>query len=292
MDSESVSYAVSGGTLHGLRFGSGPKVVLAAHGITSSAMAWPAVAAALPDEWSMVAVDLRGRGASRDLPGPFGLRAHADDLTQVAEALSEEGADVVLAGHSMGAYVAVHTAHARPDLFHRVVLVDGGVALPFPEGADADAVLESALGPALARLRETYPSVDAYIDFFRAHPALGPSWDDTIEDYVRYDALEGPAGIRSRAVDTAVREDGRDLLVSGGEYDAELRAIPLPVELLVAPSGMFGQPPGLLPADSVAAYDEVAHVRVETVPNTNHYTILFAAAAAQRVAAAITRQSP
>ncbi len=292
MQSTQVSYDVHGGTLHGLRFGTGSRVVLAAHGITSSAMAWPAVASALPDDWSLVAVDLRGRGLSRDLPGPFGLRTHADDLTRVASALTNEqgDGDLVLVGHSMGAFVGVYAAHAHPELFRRLVLVDGGVALPFPAGADADTVLESALGPALARLRETYASVDAYVDFFKAHPAMGPYWNDTIEDYARYDALETPDGIRSRAVDTAVRADGRDLLVSGGEYDTELRATPLPVDLLVAPSGMFGQPPGLLPADSVASYDEVAHVRVETVPDTNHYTILFAPAAAERVAAAITRE--
>ncbi len=290
MNPTPVSYDVAGGTLHGLRFGNGPRLVLAAHGITSSAMAWPAVAAALPESWSLVAPDLRGRGASRDLPGPFGLRAHAADLARVAETLEPDG-DLVLAGHSMGAFAAVHAAHDRPDLFRRVVLVDGGVALPFPAGADADEVLDAALGPAIARLRETYASADAYVEFFRAHPALGPSWNTTIEDYVRYDALETPTGIRSRAVEEAVRADGRDLLVSGAEFDAELRDIQLPVDLLVAPAGMFGQPPGLLPAEAVASYDGVGRVRVETVPDTNHYTILFAPRAAERVAAAITRES-
>ena len=111
MDPTRVSYDVSGGALHALRFGAGPRVVLAAHGITSTAMAWPAVAAELPDDWSMVALDLRGRGHSRDLPGPYGLRTHAADVCAVAEAI---GQPVVLAGHSMGAFVAVHAAHDRP----------------------------------------------------------------------------------------------------------------------------------------------------------------------------------
>ena len=187
MNPTSVSFDVPGGTLHGLRFGTGPRTVLAVHGITASAMAWPAVAAALPEDWSLVALDLRGRGASRELPGPFGLGAHAADVAAVASAL---GGHPVLLGHSMGAYVSVLAAAERPDLFERVVLVDGGVPLPLPEGADPDDVLAATLGPALERLRTTYPSVEAYVDFFRAHPALGPLWDDTIEDYVRYDALE------------------------------------------------------------------------------------------------------
>ncbi|GAA2154804.1 hypothetical protein GCM10009844_41100 [Nocardioides koreensis] len=286
MNPTPVSYDVPGGSLHGLRFGTGPRTVLAVHGITASAMAWPAVATALPDDWSLVALDLRGRGASRDLPGPFGLGVHAGDVAAVASAL---GGRPVLLGHSMGAYVSVLAAAERPELFERVVLVDGGVPLPLPEGADPDDVLAATLGPALERLRTTYPSVDAYVDFFRAHPALGPSWNDTIEDYVRYDALETASGVRSRAVDEAVRADGRDLLLSAPALDRSLRGAKLPTTLLVAPAGLFGRPPGMLPAEAVAAYDAaVPELTVATVADTNHYTILFGATAARRVAAAVT----
>ena len=114
-------------------------------------------------------------------------RTHAADLCAVAEAIGEP---VVLAGHSMGAFVAVHAAHDRPDLFTAVVLVDGGVALPFPDGADPDEVLDQTLGPAIERLGRTYPSVDAYVDVFRQHPAMAPTWDDAMEAYARYDSLE------------------------------------------------------------------------------------------------------
>jgi pimeloyl-ACP methyl ester carboxylesterase len=268
--------------------------VLAVHGISASAMAWPAVAAALPEDWSLVALDLRGRGGSRDLPGPFGLAAHAADVNAAATALLAAGipagdAGIALVGHSMGAYVSVLAADAHPELYRRVVLVDGGVPLPLPAGADPDELLAATLGPALERLRTTYASADEYVDFFRRHPALGPSWDDTIEGYVRYDVLETPDGVRSRAVDAAVRADGRDLLLAGPALDAALRATRLPTALLVAPAGMFGQEPGLLPAAAVAAYDAaVPALSVETVADTNHYTILFQEAAARRVARAVT----
>jgi lipase len=253
-------------------------------------MAWSAVAAALPAGWSLVALDLRGRGGSRELPGPFGLAAQAADVNAVAASLvtAQEG-PVPLVGHSMGAYVAVLAAQARPDLFGRVVLVDGGVPLPLPEGADPDDVLAATLGPALERLRMSFASVDAYLDFYRGHPALAPSWDDTTEAYVRYDARDAPDGVRSRAVEEAVRADGRDLLLSGVALDAALRASSRPTTLLVAPAGMFGQEPGLLPAEAVAAYDAaVPALTTETVAGVNHYTILFQAAAARRVADALT----
>lgn len=291
----SMSYAVPGGALHALVLGNpdpAAPTVLAAHGITANARSWAAVAAALPASWRLVALDLRGRGGSRDLPAPYGLRAHATDLIQVAliqVAESSTSGPVVLAGHSMGAFVAVHAAHQRPDLFSRVVLVDGGVALPLPADADPDEVLAAALGPALERLRQVYPSVDDYVAFFRAHPALADHWSPVVEEYVRYDALVGDDGIRSRAVEAAVRADGRDLLVTGAEFEPEVAGTPLPVDVLAAPYGMFGQPGGLLPTPGLEAYDALPHVSVETVPDVNHYTILFDPAGAAAVATAITR---
>lgn len=273
--------------LHAQTWGEGPRTALAVHGITGSSASWAAVAAALPDGWRVVAVDLAGRGRSRDLPGPWGMSRHADDVCALAADLGP----CTLLGHSMGAYVAARAAASRPELFDRVVLVDGGVPLPVPEDADPDDVLAATLGPALERLRVTYPDEAAYVEFFRAHPALGPHWSPVIEDYVRYDALPVHGGVRSRAVDEAVRADGRDLLVSTERQDADLRAVPPGTRLLVAPLGMFGEAPGLLPAAGVATYaEEVENLRVETVDGANHYTILFDPAAARQVARAVTTQ--
>jgi lipase len=150
-------------------------------------------------------------------------------------------------------------------------------------------VLAATLGPALERLSMTYADVEQYVAFFRRHPALGPHWDDAVEAYVRYDALPTPDGVRSRAVEAAVRADGRDLLVLHDEIDAALRGLTVPAHLLCAPLGMFGEAPGLLPAAAVQRYDnQVGHLTVETVPDVNHYTIVFDRAATGRVAAAIT----
>jgi lipase len=282
---------VSGGDLHVLTWGEGRRTVLAVHGITASAYEWPSVAAALPTGWRLVAPDLRGRGLSRDLPGPSSLVRHAADVCILAELLGAQGAqgELVLAGHSMGAYVAVLAARSRPDLFRRVVLIDGGVPLPLPEDADPDEVLAATLGPALDRLREVYPDAEAYLDFYRRHPALGPHWSDAVEQYVRHDVLETDDGVVSRCREELVRQDGRDLLVSGREIDTALRGLTMPAHLLAAPLGMFGEAPGLLPAAAVSSYDEeLAHLTTETVPDVNHYTIVFDPAATKRVAAAIT----
>ena len=93
----------------------------------------------------------------------------------------------------MGAYIVARFAAAAPDRFSAAVLVDGGLPLPVPPDIDADTLLEAVLGPSLGRLRMTFPSVDAYRDFWRAHPAFLPAeWTDDITDYVDYDLAPGP----------------------------------------------------------------------------------------------------
>src|ERR1044072_5747429 len=116
---------VSGGSLHVGRWGAGAQIVVAAHGITGNHRSWQGVARALPAGVSLVAPDLRGRGSSTKLPAPFGMRAHAEDLVAVLDHLGLDRA--VLAGHSMGAYLATIAATVHRERWSHVVLVDGGI---------------------------------------------------------------------------------------------------------------------------------------------------------------------
>ncbi|GAA4555473.1 alpha/beta hydrolase [Planotetraspora kaengkrachanensis] len=267
--------AVPGGHLRIARFGEGPRLIIAAHGISASLMAWRTVADALPPEWSLIAPDLRGRGHSTDVPGPYGLPRHAEDLELIAQHVGADETSV-LTGHSMGAYIAaLHGARRR---YARVVLVDGGLPLPLPPGVDPDAALEAALGPALARLRLTYPSVDAYLDFFRAHPAFAGHWTPDVEEYVRYDADgDGLGGaVRSRAREDAVRHDGRWLRTEVDMIGSALDAIESPLTLLRAPRDLLNEEGGLLPDDITATWMErLPRMRHELVEDCNHYTIIF-----------------
>jgi len=288
---EELDVPLPDGTLRVLRWGTGGQAALAVHGITASAMSWQAVARELPADWSLYAVDLRGRGHSAGLPGPYGFGRHVADL---AAATAELGLDrPVLAGHSLGAFAALLTATEHPGLFGGLLLVDGGLPLPaLPGDADPDAILDATLGPALARLRQTYPSTAAYFDFWRAHPALKDAWNSDIEDYLRYD-LTGPEGaLRSRVVEEAARTDGRELLTGTEWFGAALGALPGPVTLLTAPAGLFGEPPGLQPPELVAAWGPRAPLLlVEEVPGCNHYTLVLGPAHAATVAAHITQAS-
>ncbi|TLQ47603.1 alpha/beta fold hydrolase [Streptomyces marianii] len=266
---------VDGGTLRVLRFGTGPRTAVAAHGITASGMSFRALARHLHPDWSLFALDLRGRGGSADAPGPYGFDAHAADLCAAAERWGD-GAPVAVTGQSMGACVALRAAARRPELFDRLLMIDGGLPMPLEEGADPDALLDASMGPILARLSRTFESDEAYVDLFRTHPALGPEWNDDIEAFVRYD-ITGPAGARrSRAQEGPVRLDGRALLTSAPALAEDLARLAVPAMLLHAPRGLTGAEPGMLSGALVAHWTaRTPRLTAEAVPDCNHYTILM-----------------
>lgn len=281
---ETLSVAVEGGDLHVGVWGKGPQVIVAAHGITGNHRSWQAIARVLGDDVTLVAPDLRGRGRSTHLPGPFGMRAHAADLVAVLDHLGLERA--VLAGHSMGAYVATVAATSNPERWTSVVLIDGGVPLPLPDGVDPDAMLAGVLGPALARLEMTFEDRAAYHAFWREHPALVEpgAWNEDTEAYLDHDLVGEAPAMRSSAALEAVRFDGTELLV-----DAEVRravfSMTQPAVLLRAPRGLLNQVPPLLPDELIDPLRARWPIRLEMlVENTNHYSILLAPRGAQAVA--------
>jgi len=276
---------VDGGKLRVLAWGAGRRVAVALHGITASAMSWQAVARQMPAGWTLAAPDLRGRGHSAHLPGPYGLERHTADVTAV---LRHFGGRPVLAGHSMGAYVALLTRDAHPGLCRRLVMVDGGLPLPLADGVDPEETLAVSIGPAIDRLRQTFPSTEAYLDFWRAHPALAGHWTADVEAYARYDLTGEEGSMRSRVDQAVLSPDSRDIMTDKPFADA-LGRLTQPTPLLTAPAGFLGTPPGLLPAELITMWTErVPHLRPQVVPGVNHYTILFDRQAAATVARAIT----
>jgi lipase len=285
---------VDGGNLHVLLWGTGTHVAIALHGITASGMSWQAVARHMPPGWTLAAPDLRGRGHSRDLPGPYGLDRHVADVTAVLRHFGSKGgagSRPVLAGHSMGAYVALLTRDAHPSLIRRLVLVDGGLPRPLPDGVDPEAELEATIGPAMARLRQTFADTEAYLDFWRAHPALAGQWTPDVAAFARYDLIGEAGHLRSRVIQDAVRADSREVQAEKPFADA-LARLNKPTPLLTAPAGFLGAPPGFQPPELVAAWQErVPDLRPLLVPDANHYTIMYAETGAAAVAKAITTRA-
>ncbi|MGO4592475.1 alpha/beta fold hydrolase [Leifsonia sp. 2TAF2] len=253
--------------------------ILAVHGITASHRAWLLAAEALGGT-RIIAPDLRGRGRSSGLPGPFGLEQHADDLERVLDALGVERA--VVAGHSMGAFVAVRLAERHPERVDRLVLVDGGLPIAPPVGVAAEDVPAVVLGPALERLGMRFSSPEEYEAFWRRHPAIGPWWNPAIADYVAYDlAGEAPA-LRSSADAEAVSVNALELDGSAGYADA-LTGLDVPIDFLRAPRGLLDGAALYEPAVVAEWRERLPGMRTHEAHDVNHYTIVMTDAGVRQV---------
>lgn len=282
---ERIEFDVEGGRLAAHRWPAddpGAPLVLAAHGITGNGLTWARVADHLDGAVEFVAPDLRGRAASAALDGPYGMAAHAADLVAVLDSLSARSA--VLVGHSMGAFIASTAAVRYPDRVSSVVLVDGGVGFAVPPGLDIDAVLEATIGPAMRRLRMTFPSRAAYTEFWQAHPALAADWAQWIDEAMQHDLVGEAPQLRSSCRLDAVRVDGADLLTADDSRNA-VRALTMPAVLLWAQRGMLDEPQGMYDESRLEqAKLDPERIRTVMVPDTNHYVIIYADRGAATVA--------
>jgi len=277
---ERIDVPVEGGTLAAYRWSGDGPLVLAAHGITSNHRSWGLVAEALAGDATLVAPDLRGRGRSNELPGPYTVARHADDCAALLDHLGAD--DAVVAGHSMGGFVATALATRHPDRVRAVVLVDGGPPLAIPAGVDPDDALAATLGPAMQRLDMTFEDRGAYRAFWQQHPSFAGIWSSEIDAHVQHDLIGEEPEMRSSCSKEAVTVNGRELIVDDAVRTA-VRDVQCPLVLLWAPRGMVDDPGGLY------AEERLGGLEHELVPDTNHYSILLGAPGAKRVATAIRR---
>lgn len=275
-------HTVEGATLGALRWAGidGAPTVVAVHGITANAWAWDPLAHHLNGAAHVIAVDLRGRGRSYLQPGPYGMRRHADDVAAIVEQL---GGPMVLLGHSMGAYVVAMTAERHPALVSDLVLVDGGAPLGRVPDDQIDDALDTALGPAMERVRTIWPDRVSYQSMWARHPAFADGISHDLERNLLADLVEVDGGFRTTTNEDAIRHDGAELLA-----DDEVRTLldrrPQPTTIIRAEFGMFGTPPALIPAD---VRDRYLHHRWIEAPGLNHYTAMNSTAGATLIADAL-----
>ncbi len=283
---------MAGGSLHVARAGPPPEeaaaVVLAAHGVASSHLIWRTVARELSagSGVCLLAPDLRGRGRSAELPGPYGMAAHAADLLAVLDAAGARQAVVV--GHSLGAYAAAALAARHPDRVSALLLLDGGLAIQGYPDEMADELIEAMVDAALELARLPFDSVEAHVDQWRAHPAFEEAWNGDVEAYAVYDVVEDGRGPMHAAVsEAAVRADIAELVRDEAARSAVDR-VRAPLFFVRARRGLRGGPP-LVPQLYLSAFAAVhPHARIEDVAEANHYTLVLGAGPGPaRVAAAI-----
>ena len=264
------------------RAGGGADPVVCLHGITAQHRAFTAAARRVGTDRGLVGVDLRGRGDSDKPPSGYGLAAHAGDVVRILDHLDAD--DAVLAGHSMGAFVALKTALMHPDRVRALVLLDGGwprAEAPSPDDMtedqkrEAEAIREG-LARAFSRLDMVFETPDDYLGFW--FPDQNLTMDDLppdLADYYRYDLQPIEEGYNPKCSSDAARQDSPDVSEKGPTVE-ELRDVRCPVALVRAAGGFFPGSSPLIPDKTRDVMAGALDLRSEMVlPGANHYTMLW-----------------
>ncbi len=274
---------VTGGELAVFQYGNGAgEPVLLIHGVTSSNRAFQFFADSLIARGkSPYAVDLRGRGDSNALPGPFGMAQHANDMASVIKYFDWRKPTVI--GHSMGGFVTAALVGLYPDLIGEVVFADGGIPLPLPPGMTVEQVMPFILGPALARLAMHFETKEAYREYWKVQPAFSRGWSGELDEYSDYDLRAGKPATNP----IAVEEDSRDLF-GDNLVERSLKQLDRAALFIRAPRGLQNEEGGLYPLPIIqAALPNFPKLKLVNLEDVNHYEMFLTADGAEQVATLI-----
>lgn len=285
-----VTVPVPGGEINAWQRPSSPEMGTAVlvHGLSGNSRWWSRVIEELPDDLGVIALDVRGRGASTDAPPPYDLSTIADDIARALDHLALERA--IVSGYSMGAWVAALFGVNHPERVERVILVDGGLPIPHQPDTDPEELIDAMVGPSLRRLEVEFESEEAFFDHWKSHPAFEKYWDDAMGDALRHELVPHGDTYAVRANPEAIEVGAREITI-GIEANRAASKLNVPAHVIVVERGTLDQPGGMIPLrvaeDVVAANPELT---MQYLPGLNHYTLVLGRGAGT-VAAAIATPS-
>lgn len=236
--------------------------IITVHGLTGNHHNMRYYAENLAGEYKVLSVDLRGRGNSDETNVNTSICNHSRDILDLIKKLSYK--EVILVGHSMGAYISALVA-SESDLVKKVVLLDGTAKV----GKRHDEIVK----PSLGRLSKKYESKENYINEVKnIYCNLGIDWDEKLETTVEYEVFKNGEHWENKSNETRVLEDWNSF--KSFNPKEVMSQIDCPVLLVIA-DGKIGNKEPLFLLDE---YEETLnYTRDITVFNTNsnHYTMVF-----------------
>jgi pimeloyl-ACP methyl ester carboxylesterase len=241
-----------------------PVDIVFSHANGFNGRTYRSILAPLAGAFRILALDLRGHGAST-LPtvieGRLGWPEFRDDLLALLAAACE--APVVLAGHSMGGTSSLLAAAAAPERVRALALFDP-VIVPIEAQANPEIMGNSPLALGAAKRRAEFPSRQAAFEAYRGRGGFRTWSDAQLADYVA-------AGFRETA-------DGQVALTCAPAWEASnfrshsydglaaFRESRCPIAILRAAEGSTCRIEG-----HEAELLATGRITLETVPGTSHF---------------------
>ena len=158
--------------------------VLLVHATGFHSRTWDAVVRLLPDTYRVLALDMRGHGASQD-PASSEECSWREMARDVSEWLAQRDLrGVIAAGHSMGGAVLALAAAAEPERIGALALVDA--VIPQFDDPLSTALPPGNLAEAARKRRPIWPSPQAMAESLQGRGAFAAWPPDLIASYTRY----------------------------------------------------------------------------------------------------------
>lgn len=242
------------------------RAIVLLHSLALDRSVWGAMIGYLPDDWTILAPDLRGHGASPH-HGPFTIEDMADDVAATVAELGYQRAVVV--GMSMGGCVAQAVAVRHPGLVAGLGLVDTTAWY----GPDAPQTWEKRAAAARENGMRSLSQfqLDRWFggDFLRDHPEVGERLlavfaSNNLDSYVAACRAMGAVDLR----------------------DA-IRGIQVPTVIIVGEDD-----PATPPGHARAIHERIARSTLHVLPRARHLTPIEQPAEVAALLAPLTGQRP
>lgn len=185
--------------------GSGTPIVLI-HGWCMSSAVWALQREGLADSYRVITLDLRGHGATPPHPDGFGIRGCAMDIVGLINNLGV--GDVIVAGWSLGALIAIETLLLCTERVSGLVLISGTPqfvqSVDFPYGV----VRSEADGMAKKVCRSVQRARDGFLTRMLVPGEDGSGFVHSLLSSVPVPATD----VALQALDALVTADMRDSL--------------------------------------------------------------------------------
>lgn len=134
-----------GVTFHYRDWGGQGRDLLLLHGLASNARFWDLAAPNLVEDFRVLALDLRGHGASGKPEDGYDFPGVAADVAAFVQAMGLR--NPILVGHSWGGNVVIQVGADYPDVPAGLVCIDGGTFEPSSLPGATWAKIKTALAP-------------------------------------------------------------------------------------------------------------------------------------------------